>query len=758
MAWSSFVTVAGWTQHTRPSTASARSFGHIRSQSSFASPVPSVKADAATPRGQHHKSPSLTDPDLPEMAADVTSPGAGLAFSPPPPPPPRATTPSPSSLSAHTFDDEHELSTLPDPRSRTMSPVEGHPDLNDEVATLSTKLINAINHQTTLDDTLSAARMELEEAKATIRNLEARLEEQRVMLSGDVWVRRKTVESEKTKLLSRVAEEKKARSEVEQQKKKMELELENLTTALFEEANKMVISAKEEAQKEHEVLARKNDLLRSQLADTEGLLKSQHDQLAELKAVMEQMGADRDDQTALTAPSSPGFSKFDCKDDDTPLSEGASQAGMLEPISPSYPTSFTHLVQPVLRTDLSAYQDFMTLVHTTKKLVRSRPPSGTAQSAGAVSALGLSLGHSTSGSNASAASMVSVSASASSTPSLPQTPNSPASGLGLGVAGAVPVANLPPLKDSKFYKRALVEDIEPTLRLDTAPGLSWLARRAVISSITEGSLVVEPVPAGPPGSVAAVTRPQFFPCALCGESRKEEPHLRTHRFRTSDAESAQRYPLCRSYCLVRLRAVCDFLGFLRLLQRGHWRADDEDAERAAWEESVRLREQMFWARIGGGVVPAASLHQHFHASPGPGPGPTLLGKTSSLRDKTGSPRASNEARRVVSGSPQRPSIDVTGSDDSDKTTTAVETAIETPVETAVAKTDEQQQQQQPAAPAATSKQTPEPSTTTEAAARPATPSPEPSALTTSPEPTASTASPAAADREETAGLAVQIPN
>ncbi|KAK3061664.1 hypothetical protein LTS18_005702 [Coniosporium uncinatum] len=26
--------------------------------------------------------------------------------------------------------------------------------------------------------------------------------------------------------------------------------------------------------------------------------------------------------------------------------------------------------------------------------------------------------------------------------------------------------------------------------------------------------------------------------------------------------------------------------------------------KAAWEESVRLREKMFWARVGGGVVPA----------------------------------------------------------------------------------------------------------------------------------------------------------
>lgn len=42
------------------------------------------------------------------------------------------------------------------------------------------------------------------------------------------------------------------------------------------------------------------------------------------------------------------------------------------------------------------------------------------------------------------------------------------------------------------------------------------------------------------------------------------------------------------------------------MKDGHWHAEDEDAEKAAWEESVRLREQMFWSRIGGGVIPATA--------------------------------------------------------------------------------------------------------------------------------------------------------
>ena len=83
-------------------------------------------------------------------------------------------------------------------------------------------------------------------------------------------------------------------------------------------------------------------------------------------------------------------------------------------------------------------------------------------------------------------------------------------------------------------------------------------------------------------------------------------YLRNHRFRASETDSAQRYPLCK-YCLGRVRSTCDFVGFLRMVKDGHWRADGEDSEKAAWEESVRLRDQMFWARIGGGVVPISQL-------------------------------------------------------------------------------------------------------------------------------------------------------
>ncbi|KAK1671924.1 GDP/GTP exchange factor Sec2p [Colletotrichum godetiae] len=580
LVWHSFIAVAGWAQHTSPQPG-GRPFGHFRSLSSIArSPSPSPRAAKTS-----SKAPSVVD--MPIMSSSVAS--------------------SPSLRPTTTVtppDDDGELSTLPDPRSRAMSPASEadtaqHPELNDEVATLSAKLINAINHQTTLDDTLSATRQELERAREKIKHLEEQNESQREMLAGDIWIRRKTAEEEKKTIMLRVTQEKKLREDAEKEQKRIETELESLSTALFEEANNMVITAKEEARLEQEVIQRKNDNLRSQLGDMEALLTSQQQQLADLKHVMEQMMLERDDATTGTAPSSPGFSKPDTTKDDE-RSEGLVASPLMDPTSPTYPTSLTHLIQPVLRTDLGAYEDFLNLTKLSRNRAGSRVSSG---SFNGLSGLGLGMGGSTSSAHPSNASTASLSTTGTPATSSPQTPNTPASVSSTASANLGPPP--PALKETKFFKRVLAEDVEPTLRLDIAPGLSWLARRSVLNAMSDGSIVVEPIPANAP--FASIVKPQFYPCSLCGDARKDEEHLRTYRFRTSESESAQRYPLCK-YCLGRVRSTCDFLNFLRIVKDGHWRAEDEDAEKAAWEESVRLREQMFWSRIGGGVIPASHHH------------------------------------------------------------------------------------------------------------------------------------------------------
>ncbi|KAL2183526.1 hypothetical protein L209DRAFT_767544 [Thermothelomyces heterothallicus CBS 203.75] len=520
-----------------------------------------------------------------------------------------------------------------------MSPADGdstatlhHPDLSDEVATLSTKLINAINHQTALDDNLSAARLELERSRARIRELEAQVEEQREMLAGDVWVRRASVEAESAKLKARAAEEKRARLDMEQQKKKIEQELENLTAALFEEANKMVISAKEDARAEQEALQRKNDQLRAQLADTEALLRSQQEQLAELKHVMEQMAVEREEQSPPTLPSSPGGESFEARDGAGPATAVRHQS-LSMPSFPSCPTSFTHLLHPVLRTDLAACNEFKELLRTTKRLSAPRVPSGSSGSGLASLAIGLGsvTSHAAPG-NGSTSSLPTTGTPPSASPQTPHTPASSVSSVSISTTTTTPTP-IPHLKETKFYKRVLVEDIEPTLRLDAAPGLSWLARRSVLAAMTDGSLVVEPTPPTATGRFGKVIKPELNPCSLCGEARKDEEFLRTHRFRVSESDTTQvGYPLCK-YCLGRVRSTCEFLGFLRIVKDGHWRADDEDAEKAAWEESVRLREQMFWSRIGGGVVPAG----HTRHPSGSSVAPSLRGEKS--------PRPSHESTR-----------------------------------------------------------------------------------------------------------------
>ncbi|KAJ3472054.1 hypothetical protein NLG97_g11328 [Lecanicillium saksenae] len=221
----SFIHVPGWSQHLshRPSSARPLS-GHFRSLSSVSATKPAPPSPSFKPQ-LPLKSPKSTS-QLPKI-----------------------------SLSATFLNDE--MSTLPDPRSRRVSNAEDqendsdapshHPDLSDEIATLSTKLINAINHQTALDDTLTATRQELQTAHGRIRELEEQNESQREMMAGDVWIRRSTVETDKRAMKAKLDAEVVKRLDTESAKKKIEQELETLTTALFEEANKMVIVAKEDS-------------------------------------------------------------------------------------------------------------------------------------------------------------------------------------------------------------------------------------------------------------------------------------------------------------------------------------------------------------------------------------------------------------------------------------------------------------------------------------------------------------------------------
>jgi hypothetical protein len=338
------------------------------------------------------------------------------------------------------------------------------------------------------------------------------------------------------------------------------------------------------ARKETEASEKRGEHFKQQIADAEVLQHSLQEQLQDLKSVMEKMSTHSEDTESntfgtTTAPSTPGITPADKMSklleavNLTPHTPGTDE------FTPEHPLHFSHLIHPVLRSDLIAFKEFQDMLKISGRASApaSRVSSG---SYGSLNVLGLG------------------SLTNNSSSSLPGTVKSPTAGGNNSPRDTLGGIGMPNLKDEKFYKRALTEDIEPTLRLDIAPGLSWMARRTVLNSITAGSLVVEP---NPPST--SRFRSPVFPCSLCGEARKGDQYDRKYRFKTADTEESQRYPLC-DWCLGRLRATCDYIGFLRMVAAGHWRAETEEEKKSTWEESVRLRERMFWTRVGGGVVPA----------------------------------------------------------------------------------------------------------------------------------------------------------
>ena len=141
--------------------------------------------------------------------------------------------------------EENDFNTLQDPRlavsTEVLPPISPthHPDLSNEVAALSVKLVQAINNQTTLDDSLVATRQELEIAQSKIQALEFQNEKYRRDLDEKVYIRKSEADREISQLNFALAEEKAQRAIIEQGKKTIEQELEALTADLFEEANKV---------------------------------------------------------------------------------------------------------------------------------------------------------------------------------------------------------------------------------------------------------------------------------------------------------------------------------------------------------------------------------------------------------------------------------------------------------------------------------------------------------------------------------------
>ena len=486
--------------------------------------------------------------------------------------------------------------TIADPRtsstsdlSRTGSNSSKHPELSNEVSALSDKLISAIDHNTSLDEQLAATKRELEASRVRIAKLEEESKARDEKLSNGELLTRENAKDLSSKMAAELEEERKQKVAVLQEKRGIEGELETLTATLFDQANTMVATANRERDK----VEKKNAQLRDQIKDGEAVINSQQEQLAELKTLMQSMGSDHrkelDSPRVSLGPASPGVPRADSDLNRLLEAMNLTPASAENPDpQPSPSTSFTQLIRPQCRTDIPAYDDFRNLVHTS--YARSHNPSHAPSRAGSGSYGGLAVtglgSMNNSNSNLAQTSQPATSKLANS-PSLP------------GSFSPTPDQKGPvPLKDTRFFKRIMSEDVEPTLRLDLSPSISWLNRRSIISALAENSLIVEPIP-----EASMKLYGKYTSCALCGDSRKEGQNPRTHAMRVREGEGATKWSICK-LCLEKVRAVGDLIGYVRMVREGVVKCGDKKDEEDAWEELVRMRERLFWARMAGGVVPA----------------------------------------------------------------------------------------------------------------------------------------------------------
>ncbi|GAA5975786.1 hypothetical protein JCM11641_005873 [Rhodosporidiobolus odoratus] len=487
-------------------------------------------------------------------------------------------------------------------------------DLTSQVTSLNSKLVKSYTTRGELEDDLH----DKEEAEQRLKRRVAELEVDKHRWEKEIeqggWVEKNHVQGEMQRLMTKVVEETKSRESAVQAHSALETEIENLTSNLFTEANKMVAferlsraRAEEKTRSVEEAGVSMQALLEEVqvgLKDTIGKLEKRDAEIIELKKRLAAHGEHVEEDIRdgrESADGDVGGIMFSDGEHLTPLDTKAlSRSTLGQSASPS------HLSAPRLLTSVLPYHEFLNFITYLRQLrvtALSRPPEGPGYPHPLVSARGFA-------NDASTIQLL-----------------TPAQLL-------APHLLLSTHLSQPFLKRCVEEDSDPALRLDIAPGLGFLSRRAVGSAIVDGSLLIEPLHAGvelssdkcalcgcslemwlpnsghpargKPTTGVNQTMRKMLPSSLFSRSNSSSstsfstsqpsastyhsasssadsftfpaphekashhPHdasLQVHLCRASDSAS-QRYPVCPSYCLTRLRAVCEFWTYVRVIERG----------------------------------------------------------------------------------------------------------------------------------------------------------------------------------------------
>ncbi|OAV89988.1 hypothetical protein PTTG_07514 [Puccinia triticina 1-1 BBBD Race 1] len=512
-------------------------------------------------------------------------------------------------------------------------------DSNTEFSQLNLKLVRSFERISTLEDELHAAREA--NSKLTKRNalLELEAAQHKEALKGGILVERANVQLELQRLTQRVTLESERRSQSEASLSTINQELDDLSASLFTEANRLVAAEKlQRIQAE-----RKVSQVEEAMKRVEELIQARRDQTNQLRLSLEAAEAERDQYRneceALRRNSKPSASE-------TSTGSIINHSG---DSLPSHPSSTIinhhhhhHPSTPLLKLsqEIIPFTEFLQFIHHLRRIRQDALPRP------------FTPAHTLSESYFSPATPTTtptptphshpISSSSSSASSFPSSKDPPPLDPKDSITPFLPLSQH---LSQPFLKRCLEEDSDPALRLDLAPGLNFLSRRATLTALLEGNLVIEPVwsesgqasefqsctlcgcsldpwlsarasstgsthhtPSNSASTTASAMRKMLrggawsFGAAIGKPKRSSHPvhstqpapeksalapsvslklpssgrntpnsdhsdSLHIHTFKTVDGSST-RYPICPTYCLARLRAVCHFWTFVRSLERG----------------------------------------------------------------------------------------------------------------------------------------------------------------------------------------------
>lgn len=380
-------------------------------------------------------------------------------------------------------------------------------DLTSQVTSLNGKLVQSYNRVGGLEDEIEKKTHDSKELQNKVRTLEEQRKEWEDKYEGGLLVEKDHVQRELSSMMDRVIEETASRGKAETARNNIEQELESLSQQLFQEANTMVAEERVKRLRSE----RKMEELEGNLKDTQEMMSHQSEQMKGLGSQVDELEKERDElrrqieetNEELSSLNSSGISLADSSTSEVSSTSAASAHSahtatfpdnqMLSFPLPSTPGGSSRSLPPVLPAhplqfidfDLLPFQEFVVFTKYMARLRRSlqaRPTSYESQGYG---------GYAAAYGAAHAAHAYSE--------------RSHQMDVRDAIAQALPLSQY---LGFNFLKRLQDEDMDPSLRLDNAPGLTFFSKRSLSTSIVDGNIIIEP---------AHTTIPSDK-CSLCGTS------------------------------------------------------------------------------------------------------------------------------------------------------------------------------------------------------------------------------------------------